>query len=72
MLEGIVALDPLSFIDNDAVKSKIGVMEEEEVYDIKRDCPADVDDEDFKKYMPERYVRINFEKTKTANNKRLK
>ena len=47
-------------------------MENREEYDPKRDCPADVDDEDFKKYMPERYVRIGMEETKTANNKRQK
>ena len=47
-------------------------MEEEEVYDIKRDCPADIDDEDFKKYMPERGDRIKLEKAKATNSKRLK
>jgi hypothetical protein len=72
MMDGIVALDPFSQIDTDAVRAKIAVMEEDEVYDVKRDCPADVDEEDFKKYFPERYVRIQYEKTKATNNKRLK
>jgi hypothetical protein len=72
MMEGIIALDPFAQIDTDAVKGKIAVMEEAEVYDVKRDCPADVDEEDFKKYYPEREVRIGYEKTKADCNKRLK
>lgn len=72
MMDGIVALDPFSQIDTDVIKGKIAVMEEEEVYDVKRDCPADVDADDFKKYMPERATRMQFEKVKAENNKRLK
>jgi len=71
MMANIVGLDPFKDVDTDKVNGEIKIMEEEEKYVIERDCPTDISHQVFASYMPERYKRIQLEKTKDANNKRL-
>jgi len=71
MMSGMVENDPFKDLDTDKVNAEIKLMEEEEKYVIERDCPTDISHQVFASYMPERYKRIQLEKTKDANNKRL-
>jgi len=71
LMKGIVDLDPFSFIDKDKVNAGIKVEEEEEKYVLDRDCPTDITPPEFQKYMGQREIRIQLEKTRDTNNKRL-
>lgn len=71
MLADIVNLDPYKELDTEKVAGEIKIMEEEEKYVIERDKPTDISSEVFASYMPERYKRIQLEKHKETNNKRL-
>ena len=68
---GIVDIDPFAQIDREKITSEIKIEEEKEVYILERDCPTDITQAEFVKYMPERQCRILLEKTRDTNNKRL-
>lgn len=70
-MRDIVDIDPFSQLDKDRVLAGIKIEEEDEKYILERDCPTDISQQEFSKYMPERYIRINLEKNRDVNNKRL-
>jgi len=70
-MRDIVEIDPFSQLDKDRINAAIKIEEEEEKYVLDRDCPTDITQTEFQKYMPERYTRIQLEKTRDVNNKRL-
>lgn len=71
LMRDIVDIDPFSQLDKDRVLAGIKIEEEDEKYILERDCPTDISQQEFSKYMPERYIRINLEKNRDVNNKRL-
>jgi len=71
LMKDIVENDPFGQLDKDRINTGIKLEEEDEKYVLERDCPTDITQAEFAKYMPERTIRIQLEKTRDINNKRL-